>query len=251
MANFQPIDRAIAQGPQCLLGDPEFRRPVRECLQQLSHHNGSHNYPYCWGYTIFRTVYTPGSDEAFAKAIERLGVYAKNFVDDDILLKPLPNKKARDPLPNQELWSRYYNEVVEDPETLANAGIEEVGKRFDAWVNEHLAPASGKRSAPNARFSLCLMLDQEGIDSILAMPEDPKVGLKGDPDLYRRWVKVVTDEQRPESGRVWFRVGIQGSLWSMWFSMQDPDFMYEEVGWLNGDDQVYNFWGQMYVDYEY
>jgi hypothetical protein len=122
-------------------------------LQTIADHDGGHNYPYCWGYTIFRTVYTPGSDEEFARAIERLGVYAKAYVDDDIAFKHLPNQEPPNPLPNQEVWSRYHNEVIEDEEMLANAGLEEVGRRFDAWIKERLTPDALQRNRSNAALT--------------------------------------------------------------------------------------------------
>jgi hypothetical protein len=49
----------------------------------LTFHVSTHDYQYSWGYTIFRTSYAPGSDEAFANAIERLAVYAKPFTQDE------------------------------------------------------------------------------------------------------------------------------------------------------------------------
>ncbi|WYZ43665.1 hypothetical protein EsH8_VII_000101 [Colletotrichum jinshuiense] len=251
MALFQPIDMTIAKPKPRFIQDPETRRLPRDHLLSLAHHDGSHNYPYCWGFTIFRTTYTPGSDDTFAKAIERLATYAKDFVDSDILVKRLPNEMPRDPLPNQELWSRYYSEVIEDAETLNNAGVEEVGRRFDIWIREHFNSDGGKRNAPNSRFQLCLMLDQEGIDSVLAMPENPNTLLRDDPYLLDRWVKVVTDQNWADRGkecagrgRVWFRVGIKMFLWPMWFGAQDPDFIYEEVGWVDQSDGVLNFWGK-------
>ncbi|GKT66568.1 hypothetical protein ColTof4_04060 [Colletotrichum tofieldiae] len=242
MATFPPIDMAIAKPEPRFIRDPETQRAPRRDLLSIAFHDGSHNYPYCWGFTIFRTVYTPGSDEAFAKAIDRLAIYAKQYADDDILHKRLPNEEPRDPLPNRELWSRYYNEAVEDPETLANAGVEEVGRRFDAWVSEHFDSGGGKRGVPNSRFRLCLMLDQQSIDSILAMPENPRTGLRDDPHIFDRWVKVVTDEQWADRGRLWLRVGVS-FVWLLWFGAQDPDFMYEEAGWADESDGVLNFWG--------
>ncbi|KAK4157598.1 hypothetical protein C8A00DRAFT_29442 [Chaetomidium leptoderma] len=243
MATFPPIDMAIAAPAFRFVGDDEPGRGPRRLLQVLAGHDENHNYPYCWGYTIFRTVYTPGSDEAFARAIERLGIYAKAYVNDDIASKRPPNKEPRDPRPNQDLCSRYYNEVVEDGETLANASLEEVGRRFDAWINEHLTPDALQRGSgtSNARFRFCLMLDQESVDNILASPEEPYLSLRTDRQRQDGWVKVVTDEQRPEGGRLWFRVGIRHFLWSLWFDSQDPDFFLEEQEGVDEGDGVLTF----------
>jgi hypothetical protein len=246
MAAFLPIDMAIAAPAFRFKGDAEPNRAARRLLQTMAYHDGSHNYPYCWGYTIFRTVYTPGSDEAVARAIERLGVYAKAYVDDDIAFKHLPNLEPPDPLPNQEVWSRFHNEVIEDEETLANAGLEEVGRRFDAWIKERLTPDVLQRNRSNARFSLCLMLDQESIDSILSMSEEPHPFLRGPADKQTNsgWVKAITNEQQPEGGgRLWYRVGIHHFLWSLWFGWQDPDFILEYFEWVDEADGSRNLRG--------
>ncbi|KAH6640323.1 hypothetical protein F5144DRAFT_483533, partial [Chaetomium tenue] len=232
---------AIASPAFRFVGDDEPRRASRMLLQVLADddHDESHDYRYSWGYTIFRTIYTPGSDEAFARAIERLAVYAKTYVNDDIALKRRPNQQPRDPLPNQELWSRYYNEVIEDEHTLANATVEDVGRRFDTWISEHLnLDALPRRRTSNARFYYCLMLDQESVDNILTSPEEPFRFLPSDIQHQPGWVKVVTAEQQPEGGRVWLRVGIRTMLWALWFGSQDPDFILEEQPGVDGDDGV-------------
>jgi hypothetical protein len=237
MPTFPPIDKAMAAPAPRFIGDDEPKRESRLLLQVLADddHDKSHDYSYSWGYTIFRTVYTPGSDDAFARAIERLAIYAKTYTNGDISFKRLPNQQPRDNVPNTELWSRYYNEVVEDRDTLANATLEEVGRRFDAWISEHLnRDVLPPRGTSNARFCYCLMLDQESIDNILGSPEEPYSYLPT--HNPKGWVKVLTDEQRPEGGRVWLRVGIRHMLWALWFESQDPDFILEEqLGVDNGD----------------
>lgn len=90
----------------------------RITLKHIAHHDGSHNYSYSWGYTIFRNVYAPGSDEAFVKAIERLAVYAKFFTQNEHS-RPRLGRGAFDPRPNEELWSRYYCEVIQNKDNLA------------------------------------------------------------------------------------------------------------------------------------
>jgi hypothetical protein len=205
-------------------------------------HDKSHDYRYSWGYTIFRTVYTPGSDEAFPQAIERLAIYAKAYVNDDIALKRRPNQQPRDPLPNRELWGRYYNQVIEDEDTLAHATVEDVGRRFDVWISEHLnLDALPRRKTSNARFCYCLMLDQESVDNILTSPEEPFGFSRSDSRHQPGWVKVVTAEQQPEGGRVWLRVGIRTMLWALWFGSQDPDFILEEQPGVDGGDGVMTF----------
>lgn len=62
------------------VGDREPKRLVRQNLRRLNDTAAFHDRPYSWGLTIFRTVYTPASDEAFPRAIERLKQRAHLFV---------------------------------------------------------------------------------------------------------------------------------------------------------------------------
>lgn len=235
MTNFLPFDKAIANYSKN--GNRESARIHRAHLASLAENDGTHDYPYCWGYTIFRTVYTPGSDEAFKKALERLDAYAGAWVDrDDDFPRYGNHAESKDQRPNNELWSRCHNEVIEDPETLADATIEDVGRRFDAWVSEHVRRPDGSKHTPNARYVACVMIDQEGIDNILAMSEDPYVSIGDDPHQYDRWVKMMTGWDWPEgTGRFWFRGGIKNDMWGLWFYVDDEDFFWEEICWEDND----------------
>ncbi|KAI8648700.1 hypothetical protein NCS57_01482200 [Fusarium keratoplasticum] len=247
MTNLPPIDMAIASPKPRFPGDDEPTRLSRIALQHLARHDGSHDYPYSWGYTLFRTVYTPGSDEDVAKAVERLAIYAKFFTQKEHA------RGAFDSRPNEELWSRYYCEVVQDEQALANASESEVGERFDGWIRQHRRPATSLYPEPNARFLFCLMLDEESLENILALPEDPRApvnygyGAPGE-DAGEGWVKVISNRIRSEDegggGRYWLRVGITDYLWPMWFYPFDPDAMLEEMGWMDAEDGVQNLWGR-------
>lgn len=251
MTDLPPIDMAIACPQPRFAGDVEPVRMSRIALQHLSRHDGSHDYPYSWGYTIFRTVYAPGSDEAVARAVERLAVYAKFFTQNEHA-RPRVGAGAFDARPNEELWSRYYCEVVQDEQTLADASESEVGERFDAWIRQRRRPVvTGTYPKPNARFLFCLMLDEKSLENILALPEDPRDPINYgafNEDKGEGWVKVISDGMRSEEegggGRWWLRVGITDYLWPMWFYPFDPDAMLEEMGWTDAEDGVQNLWGR-------
>lgn len=240
MNSFEPIDKEI-------INNQDHRLP-REYLEQLASHGDDHNYPFSWGFVIFRTVYTPGSGEAFAKAMDRLGVYAKGFAYEDVLLKPLPNKPPQDLAPNQDLWRRYFNVIVEDRASLAEATVDEVGKRFDAWSKNNVN-LDAKSSTPNSRYRYCLMIDQERIDNLHAMSRNPNVSLQEDPQQFDRWVEVVFNTEEPETGRFWLRVGISGFLRNLWFASDDPDAMIEYAACPDEADGILNYWGLERRDY--
>lgn len=244
MASFTPILTSLIDLPSCLprrYPPEEPDRHVRTWLKRLSKLSSFHDRPYSWGFTIFRTVYTPESDETFPKAIERLKLYAKCFVTEELGLKRLPNKAPLDPAPNEELAQRFYCDIVQDAATLDGADIEEIGKRFDAWVNEHLRP-EGRKGTLLGRYSVCIMLDQQGIDHVLQLCEGPTPRKEYRAQL-RLYVKVVSDWQRePEDGgRFWLRTGIKSQLFALCFGSEDSDI--SELGLPDETDGVHNFYG--------
>ncbi|KAH7174914.1 uncharacterized protein B0J16DRAFT_186010 [Fusarium flagelliforme] len=244
MPTFPPVDMAIANPEARFPRDQEPGRLSRHALRNLADNDHSHNYPYCWGFTIFRTVYSPDSDEAVAKAVDRLSCYAKHFTDNESM--PPRINDPYDPLPNQDLWGRYYSELIEDESILSNASADEAGHVFDNWINANRTPvdyANQRFHCPNGRFCFCLMLDQESIDNILAMPDDPRTPLKLDRQKLLRWVKVVTNETMRDGRRWWLRVSIAEYLWPLWFICFDPDAMIEEMGWVDENDGIQNLWG--------
>lgn len=237
MTDFSPIDAALTTTGPRFPGDIHINKS-RFALKELAIHDGSHDYAYSWGYTIFRTVYGPDTDEDFATAVERLAVYAKYFTQND------PHDRG----PDDELWSRYHSEVVQDEERLSGATEGEVGDHFDAWIRDHrraaAATTASGRLRPNSRFLFCLMLDEESIENILELPADPR---RRNFDYGASWVKVISSTVRTTEGgareRWWLRVGVTDYLWPLWFFPSDPDVMIEEMGWEDEEDGVRNLWG--------
>jgi len=83
---------------------------------------------------------------------------------------------AHDPRPNEELWGRYYCELVQDEEALAGASESEVGDMFDTWTKQNRRQATTTTNLfpkPSARFLFCLMLDKESVEHLLDLPKDP------------------------------------------------------------------------------
>ena len=94
------------------------------------------------------------------------------------------------------------------------------------------------------------MFDEETIDNILALPEDPnsrRGHVTSDEDEGECFVKIITHKMKSNgqggTRRWWLRVGITDYLWPVWFSPSDPDMMLEEMGWEDEEDGVQNVWG--------
>ncbi|KAF7543783.1 hypothetical protein G7046_g9931 [Stylonectria norvegica] len=103
MDSFQPIPRAVFRPRRNGPNDVEFKREPRLHLDAIMNVSHGHQRPYTWGFTIYRTVYTPESDAAFPEALERIRhlIYREIYADcktwkwnkgpDDPLLDPTPN----------------------------------------------------------------------------------------------------------------------------------------------------------------
>ncbi|KAH7309115.1 hypothetical protein B0I35DRAFT_441471 [Stachybotrys elegans] len=243
MASFPPIDPSLSRPNHRFPYDREPTRKSRSTLRVLEADDGDHDRKWCWGYTIFRTVYTPESNDAFPKAIERLNTYAKLWADSDILIR-WTSEEPKDPRPNADLASRWYNDIIQDRDTLDGVSIDEVGRRFDAWVAEN----ARRPPHQNIRYKACIMIDQESLDQIMMLPEnprpnpDPRVRNNRDPNINNRWVKVVCDWERPDGGRFWFRVGVRRRLFDLCFiRLEERDIM--EYGHWDEGDPILNHWG--------
>ena len=144
MEDFGPISKYLldflpaAIAPPHLRINHEGRRWVRQMLRLLNQQSHFHDRPYTWGFTIFRTIYTPDSDERFARAVEELNQLAREYVFDDLSGPHEPGQEPFDPRPNEELARRFYCDVIQDAATLDGATPDELGRRFDALVAGHL-----------------------------------------------------------------------------------------------------------------
>jgi hypothetical protein len=248
--HFLPIDKATSCPGQQSDLDAQLSLPLCRAQHQLERNKNSQNHPLSWGYTIFRTIYKYGSDEAVAEAVKRLAVYAKHFARNGYRCPE--GGGGFDDCSAEDLWSHYYSEVVENRESLANASVDGVGEQFDAWIRQHQSPATTAYPKPNGRFTFCLMLDEQSLDNILGLPEDPVDPLNHSRGRYATsgWVKVIANRMKSEEekgeGRYWLRVGVSDYLWPTWFSPFDPDYIIEEMAWVDAVDGVQNLWGSLF-----
>lgn len=209
-------------------------------LKLLNQQSHFHDRPYTWGFTIFRTIYTPESDERFARAVEELNQLAREYVFDDLSGPREPGQEPFDPRPNEELARRFYCDVIQDAATLDGATPDELGRRFDALVAGHLQP-QGRRGIKMGRFCICLMFDQQGIDHFLQVDRANKSLNRAQYDLY---VKAVTEhsyENKEGEDRFWMRLGIRGPL--LPFAWHWPDMDITEMGVEGETGRIRNYYG--------
>lgn len=110
----------------------ERARIARVSLQLLDSMSrtgtGSHA-PNVWGFTIYRAVFSPGSDERFAAGLARLDAWARFYVrqsrylgEDEQIWEAVPQYIAQPAERDvtDEMAERLWNEVIEDfPDKLA------------------------------------------------------------------------------------------------------------------------------------
>lgn len=246
MEDFGPVPESLLDfspppnTPSHFLVRHEGQRWVRKTLRDLNQRSRWHDRPFTWGFTIFRTVYTPESDETFPRAVEELNQLARQYVFDDLRSRREPGQEPFDPRPNEELARRFYCDIIQDAASLDGASPDEVGRRFDAWVAEHhLQPP--QPVIKMGRFCVCIMLDQQGIDHFLQVNRAKRSFDRAQYDLY---VKVVTEfshENEEGEDRLWMRVGIRGQLWS--FAWDWPDMDITEMGVEGETERIRNWYG--------
>ncbi|KAH7420022.1 hypothetical protein BKA64DRAFT_752565 [Cadophora sp. MPI-SDFR-AT-0126] len=82
---------------------------------------------YTWGFPIFRTIYTPESDENWDPIIARIKGYVA-FASAD-----MRHDNSLDPGPNQIIVTKFKNKVFQDKEKLEGASFEIIRKNFWEW----------------------------------------------------------------------------------------------------------------------
>lgn len=242
MSRFPPIDPALTlQIPEPRWGSRyrDVGRRSKWFLRTWDLVDEPDQFVNSWGYTIFRTDYS--SDERFSKAVKLLTTYAGNWLFQDLKdprYRPV-DTPPRDPRVMYEVRSRLHNVVVDDPATLDNATIDAVGRQFDLW-GERIRDEAETEGSSSARFTYCIMLDKESIDNLLTLPEQPSQVQV--PDIYYVWVKVITNEVR-DGRRLWLRMGVYDVLWEHWFTVADPEIVFEEMIGHYDEEGVCNLYG--------
>ena len=188
---FGPIPEEVAN--PSYPSDParqsfERSRPARWDLQYLQTMRHNSYAPNVWGFTIYRAVFGPGSDERFAAGLALLEAWVRFSVRQSRynLASERAWKRVPQYMPQpgdrdgtDDLAERLWNEVVEDyPDKLAvrsapegEEGSEDfspVGRAFVAWVKGLNVDTSGL----NVRYDHCLVLDDAALRSLEDLPAE-------------------------------------------------------------------------------
>jgi hypothetical protein len=145
-----------------------------------------------WGFRIYRTVYTPGSDDGkqqrlsdregrkhrnygltgpsdFAAGLRIISAHLRKscFRDAD---------KGGDDTPNQQLWQRMKNTIIDDRATFEGAPPSVIQQHFQAWIEQqgyHLPNIDSQDRDPplemasSASHRLCVIIDGDALTNVL------------------------------------------------------------------------------------
>lgn len=123
-----------------------------------------------WGYMIYRTVYTPQSDECWSAAMAKLDRYMHHSIDANA-------GKDGDPYPERLIHESYRNVVLHDKDQFDGASIEQVREHFNQWRPDRC------HFNGFGRYNMCLMVDEKALLSLVRSVE-PGVKEFGDPPGY-------------------------------------------------------------------
>ncbi|KAL5346314.1 hypothetical protein ACLOAV_008583 [Pseudogymnoascus australis] len=158
----------------------EFHRPCRAFLERLYPRDAK------WGFTIYRTVYTPESDSQFLSALEKIktcfAISLRGELRDNRTLRASESRRGETPRPLinagpcDQVEDQYDPLMIEDREVWDGASIEDVRAHFRDTIfyeamesqcldydppMEHAIP--GTYLARDPKSSICLVIDAEAL----------------------------------------------------------------------------------------
>lgn len=120
-----------------------------------------------WGFFIYRTVYTPESDQVWSACLEKFDRYVHweiDHVDGDRYAGAQDHG-----FPERLVHEGYKNVILEDKERWDGASIESIREDF-----KNLVASRGARIGEVVpRYTVCLVIDQHCLDSIVNTFDEP------------------------------------------------------------------------------
>jgi hypothetical protein len=133
-----------------------------------------------WGFTIWRTVFTPGSDSTFARALDIINQWVKHECFEQVKKSHTSTgAETRDYREANQVWKRYDNIVIED-RTLDGASPETVRQKFLAWIND------------KGVEQYCILIDEDVLETLGRFSTPPTRSFKEKWQVYS--LKVIDVE---------------------------------------------------------
>lgn len=165
---FGPVPEELLRAPP-----GGIWKPIYGELQRLNNALPRGQTPYTWGWTIFRTVCTPESDNCFSAAVDKLQRWLACYVE--INKFPATRRRVGWPAePVNELARRRRNDVVQDRQ-LDTTDWAVVYDAFKRWVLQHNVTESDFRFdvvPSNVRYNSFIIIDQAALEALENLPEN-------------------------------------------------------------------------------
>lgn len=186
-----------------------------------------------WGFTIYRTTYSPQSDAASPAIVDLITAYVKaGFYKEHQSLLKGPRANEVDRAIFDEMWSKYEPRVFQDATQFKGASIDQVRSHYEAWVNERgmadLFPD----------YRMFILIDEESFQSLLGtpIPEECPLDMQHWVGHYVKLVEAWQELDPPFHG--WMKCSLKG-LWDIWRNMQDGDYMRKSYALVSEYRDVY------------
>ncbi|KUL84938.1 hypothetical protein ZTR_07852 [Talaromyces verruculosus] len=144
-------EKEIDQRLRRLSSEPRWESTKNEVVRFL-HKELTSQWP--WGYTIYRTVYTPESDQHWDGV---LGAIIENTYDGVSL-------DLHEDEPSRILKEGYRPVVLNDPAQFDGATLDDIRKHFRAFRESY------NGGNQEVRFRWCLVIDEGALQSIIRQP---------------------------------------------------------------------------------
>ncbi|CAG8211342.1 unnamed protein product [Penicillium nalgiovense] len=175
-----------------------------------------------WGFTVYRTIYTPESDAAFADVVDLITAYLKDgFYKQYKSLRENPRTADQaDEAVFDELWAAYKPRVMDDATQFDGLSIDQLRTQFEAWAEEQ------GRADNFPGYRMFIVVDEESLNSLqnAPIPAELPTGMKRRIAHYVKLVEAGQEQDRDSLFLGWMKCSLKG-LWDMWRNMQDGDYM--------------------------
>lgn len=143
----------------------EEDRDAHSHCREISCYAGRDDYHWC--FRIYRTTYSPAcTDSDFNRALEVLQEYIRYSCFEDIEYDGSGNiTNASGDKPEQQLWKRLRNDVVQDQALLDGISTVDVKRLAKEWINSR-----GASIAESSRYRFFLIIDEEVVRNLLEYP---------------------------------------------------------------------------------
>ncbi|KAJ5333203.1 hypothetical protein MYU51_014821 [Penicillium brevicompactum] len=187
---------------------------------------------YCeptWGYTIYRTTYTPQSNAAFPRMVDLTTKHMKNgfYWEYESSLSWRPRAKEFIKTPWDEIWPNYQPRVIQDASQFDGASIDQ--------LREHFRADAIKRDVLDMfpSYRMFIVIDEESFQTLQDAPFPGDMNYK---ERRRHYVKLgealEVDPHEDFPGHMKCSLP---SLWEVWTDMYDGGYM-KDCGAMIPDD---------------